>query len=448
MDYPIIQSNIIISSTACTAIDISTGRCYKIQGNDIKVLSLIDGVRSTYDIFEILSKENNVDYDNLVEYIKVWCERGFMKLSPIPTEIEYNDKEPIRIVNIELTDKCNLKCRYCYGGFHPGNKLSLTSGQIKALFSSLQKRGVRTVELSGGEPSLHQEFDEIVGIACRMFKNVTIMTNAVHFSDSTYKVFRQNRKNLGFSISIDGFSEKTNAFQRGTRNTFEKTLDNILKIKQEINPDYLRVVYMLTNENKHEIDAFFSQLLDYGIDNLLISIPEHIAKGRTYSLPDGCDMSNRNSASRKELSEVCEEMAAKYYDRVKTIKDSLGEQGYKLANALPSCGAGWTMLSIKSDGRVLPCNMMDERYVLGNCLTDPELNFLSRSNRLYDLLSKINLSSENDNRKVCLSCADVNKCNKCVNMILIANQIRVQNGDNLCPILLKNGFTVNDFASV
>lgn len=48
------------------------------------------------------------------------------------------------------------------------------------------------------------------------------MTNGVHFNENSFKIFKQNQEKIGFSISIDGFSEKTNAFQRQVPNTFKK----------------------------------------------------------------------------------------------------------------------------------------------------------------------------------------------------------------------------------
>lgn len=445
MVYPSINSNIIVSKASLSMLNLSTGKYYKIQETDTKVLSLIDGIRSISDIYEILSKEYKVDQSNLEKYFEVWSDRGFLTLKSSPVEAVNNDWEQIRVASVELTDRCNLKCRYCYGDFHPQNKRSLSMDQLEELFISLRKKGCRTVELSGGEPTVLGYFDRVVEMACQMFQHVTIMTNAVHFSDNAYEIFKRHKEQIGFSISIDGFSEETNAFQRGVANTFEKTLRNIIKLKKEVDPFFFRIVYMLTNENKHELDAFFSALLDKGIDDLLISIPEHIEKGRTYCLPDGCDMSNRNSESRRELLKESEDVAFKYQNQVKTMQKRLGEHGLKMANTLPSCGAGWAMISIKSDGRVLPCNMMDERFVLGNCLEDTGLTFLSRKNRLYGLLSGINLSGEDDNRSECLSCQDLAVCNKCVNMVLIANQKRIKMGDGLCPVLSKNGFCVKDF---
>lgn len=194
---------------------------------------------------------------------------------------------------------------------------------------------------------------------------------------------------------------------------------------------------MLTNENINEVDNFFEHLLSQGIQNLMVSVPENIEKGRTYILSDGCMMSDRKSKSRDMLETKIVQLGEKYGKRIKTIISRLGTREIRIANAIPSCGAGWAMLSFQANGNVQPCNMMGNEWILGNFKEDPHLSFLSYSNSLYTAFATINLSAENGNRNECRHCEHNDFCGKCINKIFMANKKRLSQGKDLCPILLR-----------
>lgn len=435
MVYPTLNPNIIISESRDIILDSITGIYHNAPSGIYKILHLINGKRSDQDILDELSLTYNISKEDLNLVLSNLVRKQIIALYNEPVGKLSKENSPIRVASIEITDKCNLKCRYCYGNFKPNNSIRLELDEIASLLKRLSARGVKLLEITGGEPSVHPDFNKILSLACASFDRVTIMTNGVHFNETSFKIFQQYRDKIGFSISIDGFSEETNAFQRQIPNTFKKSLDTILRLKKEIDPRYFRIVYMLTNENVSEIDSFFEYMLQYEIRHLLISIPEQIDKGRTYHLPDGCNMSDRDSLSRKALEDECARIYEKYNSRIITIADSLGPEGLKIANILPSCGAGWGTLSFKTNGEVLPCNMMENKWVLGNFKDDQNLDFLSNNNPLYQFLSQVNLSADDGNRDACISCKENTFCAKCINKIFIANQRRIKRGLGICPFL-------------
>ena len=441
MSFPVINHNIIISKESKLILDLNTGLYIDMDDSGLFVLECIDGKKSITDIFNHLAIEYNIDYAQLMRFLQILQARGIITISDEPGECLVPNKDNIRIASIELTDKCNIKCRYCYGAFAPANCNFYRLEEIIPLFKTLKARGVKVVELTGGEPTVNPQFNEIFELACNTFDNVTVMSNAVHFQKETLELFRIYRKKLSFSISIDGFSEETNAFQRQVKNTFTKTINNITYINKQIQPKNIRVVYMLTNENKKELDSFYQYMANEQIRDVVISIPEHIEDGRCYNLPDGCDMSDRTSWARQELNEEAERVAEKYKDEIYPITKKLGIDGIRLGSAHRSCGAGWALISIKSNGDIVPCNMMNNYYKLGNAKLDPTLDFLSRDNSVYDLFSKVDISFEDSKRDCCKQCEYYNFCFKCINKIIIANRKRIAAGLQICPVLANNGFT-------
>ncbi len=445
MKYPQINPNVIISKQSEIAIDITTGKHISLPSGAYPILELIDGKTDMDSIIDIIMNSYKTTRNCVENFITNMSSLGFLVLSSSPQKLVRANKQPIRVASIEITEKCNLKCRYCYGAFAPTKSNYLSREEAARLFAELVGRNVKTIELTGGEPSVNPDFDYILSDACERFGMVTIMTNAVLLRSSTLEIYKKYKDKIGFSISIDGFSEKTNSYQRGVCNTFKKTLDNIIRIKEVLNPKFLRIVYMLTNENADEADDFFEYMISHNILDLMVSVPENIDKGRTYKLSDGCLMSDRRSQSRIVLEEKIIQIGEKFGKRIHTIADRLGESGLNIANAIPSCGAGWTMLSFQANGNVQPCNMMEPEWNLGNYKVDPKLDFLSFSNPLYYAFSNINLSADNGNRNECKECFHNDFCGKCVNKVFLANKQRVSEGKGLCPVLKKMNFSETMF---
>lgn len=297
MIYPVLNQYVTISEESGIAIDSVSGKNVDLPIGAFPLLKLIDGKTSIDEIKDKIVKTYKVSPKAINNFITNMSELGFVSLLTAPNQMVIDKKPAVRLASIELTERCNLSCRYCYGAFSPENKRNLSFKDSKTLFNALKNRNVNNVELTGGEPTVNPQFDEILNEACELFPRVTVMTNAVILRQSSMNIYKKYCNKIGFSISIDGFSDKTNNFQRGVINTFSHTLNNIIRIKDEINPHYLRVVYMLTNENVHEVDAFIEFMLSHEIRELMISIPENIEKGRTYKLSDGCMMSDRLSIS-------------------------------------------------------------------------------------------------------------------------------------------------------
>jgi MoaA/NifB/PqqE/SkfB family radical SAM enzyme len=90
-------------------------------------------------------------------------------------------RRPI-IGTVELTPRCNLRCRHCYVAYHPSNATNeparhLTAGEWTELFTQMAAAGCLWLGISGGEPLCHPEFLEIYRAAWELGFLITILTN-------------------------------------------------------------------------------------------------------------------------------------------------------------------------------------------------------------------------------------------------------------------------------
>lgn len=70
----------------------------------------------------------------------------------------------IEYVRLSVTDRCDLRCRYCMAErmrFLPSSEL-LTFDEIEQLIDALVARGIRRVRLTGGEPLVRRGIEELL----------------------------------------------------------------------------------------------------------------------------------------------------------------------------------------------------------------------------------------------------------------------------------------------
>ena len=85
---------------------------------------------------------------------------------------------------VEITDACNLTCPLCYASSSPGKQhLSLTECQA-AIERLVEVEGrPEILQLSGGEPTIHPEFEAVFKFACEQpIDLVMVNTNGIRFA--------------------------------------------------------------------------------------------------------------------------------------------------------------------------------------------------------------------------------------------------------------------------
>ncbi|MBI5622578.1 MAG: radical SAM protein [Elusimicrobia bacterium] len=82
---------------------------------------------------------------------------------------------------VRLTLACNQRCLFCHDrGAQTGKALSFQA--VKADLAQGRKEGLRRVVLSGGEPTLHPDFLDIVRLARKLgYQHIQVVTNGRRF---------------------------------------------------------------------------------------------------------------------------------------------------------------------------------------------------------------------------------------------------------------------------
>lgn len=131
-------------------------------------------------------------------------------------------------LRISLTDHCNLRCHYCMPNEHypflPQKSL-MTANEIVQLAQIFVGLGVNKIRLTGGEPLVRKDFDEILLSLSKLNVELLLTTNGILIDKHLEQLKNAGVKTI--NISLDSLQEK--AFEKITqRNEFQKTWNNVL----------------------------------------------------------------------------------------------------------------------------------------------------------------------------------------------------------------------------
>ncbi|MFK7908700.1 MAG: radical SAM protein, partial [Chitinophagales bacterium] len=83
---------------------------------------------------------------------------------------------------VEVTDRCNLSCPTCYAGSSPSYGRHRTLDEIKQMLDTVvaNEKEPDVVQISGGEPTIHPQFFEILDYAKTLpIKHIMLNTNGI-----------------------------------------------------------------------------------------------------------------------------------------------------------------------------------------------------------------------------------------------------------------------------
>lgn len=151
--------------------------------------------------------------------------------------LRYHDFEPVGIV-VALTNKCNFMCDHCFYGSTPRKRTFIDADVLKKTISELGARH-DFILLTGGEPTLHPRFKEILEHADRNIFNedgsgVLVTTNGRFIGedvDSTVEKMKElgfgSSPNVNVQLSISRFHEQCDPWLKDKVHIFIKACERI-----------------------------------------------------------------------------------------------------------------------------------------------------------------------------------------------------------------------------
>jgi len=130
---------------------------------------------------------------------------------------------------INVTGKCNLRCKHCFRDSGNVWKSELTTQEIFSVIDQFASMGGKDLIISGGEPFLRDDIFEILEFAKKKVPLVQIITNGTCITKEMANRLKKLEP-LYLQISIDGASDEVNDFIRGA-GSFQRAVQGLRNLK-------------------------------------------------------------------------------------------------------------------------------------------------------------------------------------------------------------------------
>jgi len=262
-----------------------------------------------------------VDYcldEGLLTREQVTVSRPPLKPSPDPS---------LRYLELQLTGKCNLRCKHCYLGDAGDRELSVE--EIRSVLKEFEEMQGLRVLLTGGEPLLHSRFDEINEMLPDLYLRKVLFTNGVLLKKDLLNRLKVHE----IQVSIDGMKGSHDALRgNGTYDLALNALRRALDAGFEIS-----VSTMVYPGNLGDFDAMEELFRSLGVKDWTVDVP--CAAGR---LRDNLDLA------------VPPEIGGKYL-------------GYGYGGGMHATGKGFAcglhLMAVLHDGTAAKCTFYGDRPV-------------------------------------------------------------------------------------
>lgn len=263
-----------------------------------------------------------------------------------------SDKSSIPLSgSFELTSRCPLNCRMCY--IHRKENDCRAIGLEKdtewwlRLAEEARNAGMLMLLLTGGEPLLRKDFEEIYLGAKKLGLLLSVNTNGVLINDKKIKLFADNPPQR-LNITLYGTSEETYSALCGNGEAYSKTVNAIKELKKA--GVAVKINYSITPYNSGDSAEAYDFAKSLGIP--IQSVSYIFSPVRAYG--DAVRLSAEDAAKanfewrRRVLGD--EDMRKFIRFRQGASEDFCGER--------INCRAALSTFWVTWDGLMTPCGMM------------------------------------------------------------------------------------------
>ncbi len=272
-----------------------------------------------------------------------------------------------RRVDIEITSRCNLRCRYCYFFGNPDSGYGdLPAGDWLEFIGELGRSSVMTVCLLGGEPFVRNDLVQIIEGIVNNRMRFSILTNGGLVHDDIAAFLKKTGRCDGIQVSVDGADAETHDSCRG-KGSFEAAMRGINLLMRHGLTVTVRVT--LHRKNVKEIDNIARFLLDeVGIPAFSTNTAGHLGACKSC----GAELL-LSTAERQEAMMALRRLSDAYPGRITASAGPLADARiwrrmeearskslplFPNGGRLTGCGCPFENISVRSDGSYIPCNLL------------------------------------------------------------------------------------------
>lgn len=250
---------------------------------------------------------------------------------------------------IIVTYRCPMRCQMCNIWQNPTIKEKEITPQEMEILPN-----VKFINITGGEPFVREDLEDIIEVAFRKSPRVVISTSG-WYEDRVIKM-AERFPNIGIRISIEGLSQKNDEL-RGRQGGFDKGLRILLKLR-EMGVKDIGFGITVSNHNSEDMLSLYrlAKSLDMEFATAAFHNSYYFHKDDNYITNKDEVCSNFETLIEWQLKEKHPKSWFRAYFNMGLINYIHGNR-----RLLP-CEAGLVNFFVEPYGDVYPCNGLEEKY--------------------------------------------------------------------------------------
>ncbi len=412
-------TRLIKMKNCCAALNRHTGEYIILTPDSAAVLAMCNGGISIKKIIQIIN-ENIYKEDSLQtieDLVFTTLEKNsgyfFLESEAVNTSWRYNpadfiydpEKKPQDILlplekplqmTLVLTNECNFECIYCFRSAKDKWENELSLQEIYDLIDQAADMGLKYCSLTGGEPTMHPYFEDVVIRFLEKDIYPYISSNGIFVTKKMLKKLKDAGLET-FQFSLDSCDDDIFDVMVGKKNLLYKVLDSI-KTAKELGYE-VRIKGVLTELNAKSIEKLYEVCAELEVDSVFF---EEFSPGLDGRGNKELIVSEETALYIEKLSLKC---AEKYKDKTYIIPFEKSQK-WKTADDIIYCGGLYTSFIVQSDGTVGVCEQANhEKLRFGN-IRDKKLGQIWNSPEVIKFLNP-------DKKLLSQPCRDCEYFDKC-----------------------------------
>jgi len=274
--------------------------------------------------------------------------------------------KPVFVV-MDITNKCNLRCRHCSIWSNSPGAAEMSTNQVKRLLSDLKKwLGTFHLGFCGGEPLLRKDLIDIIQFAEQNGIVTSIISNGVLLDERWAKQLLSCGL-YSVTISLDGFTPQTHDSIRGVPGTFDRATAAVKHLKALKNrydsKTRITINTVIMEPNLDELLGILNWVETNGLDEIwLAPLGENF--GSAVNDADWFQKSNLWVRNLDKLDHVLNELIRRKENGapINNTVSHLNSIRHYFRSACsvksPICEAGITTIGISANGDIVLCPSM------------------------------------------------------------------------------------------
>jgi MoaA/NifB/PqqE/SkfB family radical SAM enzyme len=253
----------------------------------------------------------------------------------------------IRFGSIITTYRCNARCRMCNTWKYPSQVAEEIGVEV---YQKLPF--IRTINITGGEPFMREDLNDIVAVLKQKTKRLVISSNG-YFTDRILNLFDRHR-DIGIRISLEGLPEANDRL-RGIPDGFDHGIRTLIELHRKGVKD-IGFAITICDDNAADIMELYHLAKMMGLEFATAAIHNSFY----FHKYDNKFLQPESAAAELEklINELLKSKKPKDWFRA-YFNCGLINYIEQKPRLLP-CEMGYDSFFLDPFGRILPCNVLDE----------------------------------------------------------------------------------------